>query len=594
MTSQNAPRLTENALTVLQQRYLLKDDTGRTRETPAELFTRVARHIAAGDRAGDVSADTDALTDAFYDLMATGAFLPNSPTLMNAGRPEPDSLAQLSACFVLPVADDLAGIFETLTHAALIHQSGGGTGFAFTRLRPQGDVVRSTMGISSGPIAFMGVFNAATDAIKQGGARRGANMGILRVDHPDIGAFIACKNDLRALTNFNISVSVPDAFMTAVKQNADWPLSMHPATSIQRVVKAGVLFEELVQSAWRTGEPGLIFLDAINRDNPTPQLGDIEATNPCGEVPLLPYEACNLGSINLGRLMTNERQIDWDRFRRVIHQSVHFLDNVITQNHYPIPQIAPMVNGNRKIGLGLMGWADVLLSMNIPYDSEEAVALAREVAAFLDYESKRASVALAQSRGAFPNFAGSRFSDPGWLTSRRQPTARISADDWRRLAQDIAQNGIRNATTTCIAPTGTISIIAGASGGIEPLFAFEFTREILDGARLPETYPGYAAVAGLPPSQRRAWVTALDIAPEWHIRMQAAFQACTDNGVSKTINFPENATPTQVAETFRLAHTLGVKGITVYRNNSRQGQPMQATPSGVAACDTASACEACD
>lgn len=592
-----APAIPANGMTVLEKRYLIRDERGQVKETPADLFRRVARFIAEGDFAhGKTEPDVEALAEQFYTLLAKLEFLPNSPTLMNAGRP----LGQLSACFVLPVDDSMESIFETLKHTALIHQSGGGTGFSFSKLRPQGDVVRSTMGVSSGPVSFMEVYNAATEAIKQGGTRRGANMGILQIDHPDIEGFISAKDDLRKVTNFNISVTVTDAFMQAVEQDEPFTLKHPNSKKGTKTVKARQLFNQIIDSAWRTGEPGLVFIDRVNRDNPTPHLGPIESTNPCGEVPLLPYEACNLGSINLGKMLTANHQLDWDKLKQTVYLTTHFLDNVITQNRFPITSIKNMVEGNRKIGLGVMGWADALLAMGISYDSEKAVTLGREVAAWIDYHSKLASIELAKTRGSFPNFAASRYASGTWLAERYEQhlSENITLAQWKALDADIQQYGLRNATTTCVAPTGTISIIAGSSGGIEPVFAWVFTRNVMDNTRMPEVHPQFLAwlkandlnqaelidkvaergsigdFAEIPEDIRRLFVTSFDIAPEWHVRMQAAFQEFTDNGVSKTINFPENASRDAIAQTYHLAFQLGIKGITVYRNNSRQDQPM--------------------
>ncbi|HEY9746605.1 MAG TPA: adenosylcobalamin-dependent ribonucleoside-diphosphate reductase, partial [Oculatellaceae cyanobacterium] len=434
------PAIPANGMTVLERRYLIRDEHGHVQETPADLFRRVAHAIAEGDYAyGKSHEAVEALADRFYELMAKLEFLPNSPTLMNAGRP----LGQLSACFVLPIEDSMESIFETLKHTALIHQSGGGTGFSFSKLRPQGDVVRSTMGVSSGPVSFMEVYNAATEAIKQGGTRRGANMGILRIDHPDIEAFISAKDDLRKVTNFNISVTVTDEFMRAVQEDGPFTLRHPNSGKNVKIVKARALFNKIVDSAWRTGEPGLIFLDRVNRDNPTPALGEIASTNPCGEVPLLPYEACNLGSVNLGRMLTADNQLDWDKLAQTVSLTVHFLDNVITQNRFPIPQIKQMVEGNRKIGLGVMGWADALLAMGIPYDSPEAVELGREVAAWIDYHSKLASLELAKTRGPFPNFAQSRYAGGTWLVERYggHLTKKVSLAQWQALDAEIAKHG---------------------------------------------------------------------------------------------------------------------------------------------------------
>ena len=599
------PNIPPNGMLVLQRRYLVKDDQGAVMETPAELFRRVAWTMAEADRQyGKSDAEIDALGDTFYAMLANLEFLPNSPTLMNAGRP----LGQLSACFVLPIDDSMESIFETLKHTALIHQSGGGTGFSFSKLRPAGDVVRSTMGVSSGPVSFMEVYNAATEAIKQGGTRRGANMGILRIDHPDIEDFINAKNDLRKVTNFNISVTVTDDFMRAVAEDGPFELR-HPGTGkVTKTVKARNLFNQIVKNAWKTGEPGVVFTDRVNRDNPTPNVGEIESTNPCGEVPLLPYEACNLGSINLGKMLSADgKQIDWDKLTQTVHRTMHFLDNVITANQFPIPQIKEMVDANRKIGLGVMGWADCLLSLGVAYDSPEALHLAREVSSWIDYQSKLASVELAKQRGAFPNFKESRYAAGTWLCERHcgEPTGRLTQKSWQHLDAEIRQHGLRNATTTCIAPTGTISIIAGASGGIEPVFAFVFTRNVMDNTRMLEVHPMFAerlkaqnlynpdlleritaqgSLAGLPEiseEMQRLFVTSFDIAPECHVKMQAAFQEFTDNGVSKTINFPESASQEGIAEAYLTAFELGIKGITVYRNNSRKDQPM-ALESGTA------------
>lgn len=592
------PVLTENAQAVLARRYLVKDTEGNVTETPADLFYRVARYIAAGDsKYGHSQEDVDVLTERFYTMLSSLDFLPNSPTLMNADRP----LGQLSACFVLPVEDSLDSIFETLKDAALIHQSGGGTGFSFSNLRPTGDVVNSTMGVSSGPVSFMEVYNAATEAIKQGGTRRGANMGILRVDHPDIESFINAKNDLRKVTNFNISIAVTDDFMTAVQNKTSFDL-IHPATGeAVKTVDAASIFNQIVQSAWQTGEPGMIFVDEINRKNPTPQLGLMESTNPCGEVPLLAYEACNLGSINLSNMVAqNSTDIDWDKLKETVMLSMRFLDNVITQNKYPIEKIKAVVDGNRKIGLGVMGWADCLLKLGVPYDSPESLVLAESVMSFIDYHSKLASVELAKNRGAFSNFDESIYANGTYLSELHQSdkSQRVSYADWQSLDEAIKTYGLRNATTTCIAPTGTISIIAGVSGGIEPVFAFVFTRNVMDNTKLPEVHPLFLIEANangfnqseilmqiteagslqgvdeIPDSVKHLFVTSFDISPDNHVAMQAVFQKYTDNAVSKTINFPESASVEDVKKTYLSAYELGVKGITVYRNNSRQDQPM--------------------
>jgi ribonucleoside-diphosphate reductase alpha chain len=591
------PDIPPNGMTVLARRYLIRDEHNRVLESPVDLLRRVARFIAEGDLAyGKSPAEVDALAGQFYAMMARLEFLPNSPTLMNAGRP----LGQLSACFVLPVADSMESIFETLKHTALIHQSGGGTGFNFSHLRPKGDVVRSTMGVSSGPVSFMEVYNAATEAIKQGGTRRGANMGILQIDHPDIEEFISAKDDLRKVTNFNISVTVTDAFMQAVAEDADFPLRHPNSEQVIKTVRARELFNRIIDSAWRTGEPGLVFIDRLNADNPTPALGRIESTNPCGEVPLLAYEACNLGSINLGRMLTADHRLDWDKLAETVTLATHFLDNVITQNRFPIPEIQRMVEANRKIGLGVMGWADCLLALGVPYNSEEAILLGREVMAWIDFHSKLASVELAKVRGAFPAFPESRYAIGHWLVKKHgaRPTPRLTHKSWQQLSDTIQQHGLRNATTTCVAPTGTISIIAGASGGIEPVFALAFTRNVMDNTHMLEVHPRFLAwleanglnqselleqvakqgslsgLSQIPDEIRRLFVTSFDIEPVWHVRMQAAFQEFTDNGVSKTINFPQDATREAIAETYQLAFQSGIKGITVYRNNSRLDQPM--------------------
>ncbi|MDI6895209.1 MAG: vitamin B12-dependent ribonucleotide reductase [Bacillota bacterium] len=637
----------ENALVVLRKRYLAKDEQGKVVETPAQLFRRVARNISlveglylpdaydpAGTQAPHAEPAPDAqarpervgavegltrwdwemlqrayiwldahghmrvsfdelvrvmerestrirsFQDELYQAMTEKQFMFNSPTLMNAGR----ELSQLSACFVLPVEDSLAGIFESIKHAALIHQSGGGTGMSFSRLRPKNDVVRTTGGVASGPVSFMRVFNAATEAIKQGGTRRGANMGILRVDHPDILEFITSKQDNADITNFNISVGITEEFMRGVKEDAEYDL-INPRTgkAVGRL-RARQVFDRIVEGAWRNGEPGIVFLDRLNRDNPTPELGEIESTNPCGEQPLLPHEACCLGSINLSQVVRPDcdssggpgpglaharEAIDWEELARLSRLGVRCLDNIIDANRYPLPEIEVMAHGNRKIGLGVMGWADMLIKLGISYHSEEALRLADEVMGFIRGQALEATRELAGERGAFPNFGRSVFRDGP---------------------------PVRNATLTTIAPTGTVSIIAGCSSGIEPLFALAFFRKVLEGRQLVEVNPLFEEVAqregfrtpelmrvvaergsvrGLPevPERwQRVFVTALEVDPEWHIRMQAAFQAHTDNAVSKTVNMPNQATCEDVAKVYFLAYELGCKGVTIYRDRSREEQ----------------------
>lgn len=590
----------ENAIKVLEKRYLKRDKDGNCTETPSDMFKRVAETIAKGDlNFGKSQEEVNQLSKRFYDAITHRFFMPNSPTLMNAGR----ELGQLAACFVLPVEDSLEGIFETIKNTALIHQSGGGTGFSFSRLRPKNSVVKSTMGVSSGPVSFMEVFNAATEAVKQGGTRRGANMGILRVDHPDIIEFINCKSDNDKLNNFNISVAITDKFMDAYLKGEDYDLVNPQNNEVVGRMCAKDVFDLIVDCAWRNGEPGVVFIDKMNADNPTPLIGAIESTNPCGEVPLLPYEACNLGSINLGLMMKEENgsmNVDWDLLEKTVRTAMRFLDNVIEVNKYPLPQISELVSNNRKIGLGVMGWADMLMKAGISYSSEEGTKLAGQVMEFIDYISKSESIELAKERGRFNNFKGSIYDQPNYLFNKfkGKSAGKISDDMWEKLDSDIQKYGLRNATTTCIAPTGTISMIAGASGGVEPLFGLVFSRLIMDGTEMLEVNPIFkdymlshnlysdnlmaqiakdgslSHVEGVPNEIKRIFVTAHDVAPYWHVKMQAAFQLHVDNAVSKTVNFVESATREDIKEVYILAYKNNLKGITVYRNNSRQFQPM--------------------
>lgn len=561
-------KINKNAETVLKQRYLIKDENGEPVETIDGMFVRVAKAIAAADTLHDEKADTAETEKIFYDMMTNLEFLPNSPTLMNAGR----DLGQLSACFVLPVEDSMESIFEAIKQAALIHKSGGGTGFSFSRLRPEGSTVNSTGGVASGPISFMKVFNMATEAIKQGGSRRGANMGILRIDHPDILKFIDCKADNTEITNFNLSVGLTEDFMNAAEAGREYELIDPHTRKAVKKLNARVVFNKIVDAAWRNGEPGIIFLDRLNRDNIVPRQGQIEATNPCGEQPLLAHESCNLGSINLTKMIKKEggsAVFDWEKLERTVENAVHFLDNVIDVNKYPLEQISFTTKQTRKIGLGVMGWADSLLMMGIPYNTEEAVQLAEKVMAFITEKGRETSRKLAEKRGAFPLFAEST------------------------LPQDKPQ---RNGTITTIAPTGTLSIIGGCSSGVEPVFAYVFIRNIMDGTELLEVNPvlkekleerglysedlmrriakegTVSHIKEIPEDIRRVFVSTHDISPEYHVRMQAAFQKFTDNAVSKTVNFSNSATREDVAKVYSLAFSLGCKGVTIYRDGSRDEQ----------------------
>jgi len=559
--------LSKTAEVVLQKRYLLKDEEGNVIETPEQMLRRVANAIAKAEE--NYGNEVKKYAKLFYDMMDKQLFMPNSPTLMNAGT----ELSQLSACFVIPVEDSIDGIFKALWDMAKVQKSGGGTGFSFSRLRPKGDIVKSTMGVASGPISFMKIFDAATEQIKQGGKRRGANMGVLNVHHPDIEEFITAKWEEGVLRNFNISVAVTDKFFEALKKDEEYDLINPRTGEVVKRVPARKIFNLIVEGAWRNGEPGMVFIDEINRHNPTPHVGKIEATNPCGEQPLLPYESCNLGSINVSKFIKNG-EIDWEWLKEIVWLCVRFLDDVIDMNKYPLKEIEKNTKANRKIGLGVMGWADLLFKLKIPYDSDEAIKLAEKLMSFIQSESHKASQALAEERGVFPNWKGSVWEKRGIK--------------------------MRNATTTTIAPTGTISIIANCSSGIEPIYALAFKRmNILDGEEFFEINPIFEdalkqlnlyndemleriAESGsiqeiheIPEEIRRVFKCALDIDAEWHVRMQAAFQKYTDNAVSKTINMPNSATRKDVEKAFMLAYELKCKGLTVYRDGSREEQVLK-------------------
>ncbi len=580
INSEMKPALSPNSTTVLEKRYLVRDSKGDIIETPEGLFKRVAGFVAAADAFyGADENEVNETASRFYELMAELKFMPNSPTLMNAGRP----LGQLSACFVLPVEDSMEGIFDSLKNMALIHKSGGGTGFSFSKLRPKNDMVSSTAGVSSGPVSFMNIFNSATETVKQGGTRRGANMAILNIDHPDIMEFIQAKSDLSSLTNFNISVALTDSFMDAVKNNEDYDLKNPRSGEPCGKLNAKKVYDLITEMAWKNGEPGIIFIDRINKYNPIKKVGLIESTNPCGEQPLLPYESCNLGSINLNKILKSNGkkfEIDFDLLKKITREAVHFLDNVIDMNSYPLKEIEDKTKANRKIGLGVMGYADMLIKLGIPYDSEEGVATGEKIMSTIQSESKLKSEELAEKRGAFPNFHLSDYAEKG-------------------------DKPLRNATTTTIAPTGTISILCDSSSGIEPLFALAYVRNVMDNNRLIESNPAFEEavramgdkidfttvmeriadegsahnIDELPAGIKDIFVTAHDISPEWHIKTQAAFQKHLDNAVSKTVNFSHSATVEDIRQVYSMAYELECKGVTVYRDGSRDNQVLQISSS---------------
>ncbi len=572
--------LTPHAIKILEKRYLKKDAQGEVIESPEEMFWRVARNIAEAERLYHKKTSYEEVSEDFFRMMAYLDFLPNSPCLMNAGK----DLQQLAACFVLPVEDSLDSIFETVKQAALIHQSGGGTGFSFSRLRPRDDSVQSTGGVASGPVSFMRVFNMATEVIKQGGTRRGANMGVLRIDHPDIMEFITIKQHSNEMENFNLSVGVTEAFMEALEKEGEYSL-INPRTEreVSRL-RAKEVLETMVASAWESGDPGILFLDRLNEANPTPQLGEIESTNPCGEVPLLPYEPCVLGSINLLHMVKEKNgvwEVDFDKIKRTVRLAVHFLDNVIDMNQYPMSQIAQMAKGNRKIGLGVMGLAHFFIRLGIPYNSPKALELVRGLMSFIQYQARERSLELAEERGVFPNFKGSIYDQAGGMR-------------------------LRNATLTTIAPTGTLSLLANCSSGIEPLFAIQYTRRALEDMEIQVIDPlflefaekegflsqeltqGLAEGANLqdlpyiPEKVKELFITTFEIFPIWHIKIQSAFQKYTDNAVSKTINFPRDSTKDDVRDAFLMAYQEGCKGVTIYRSGSKARQ--------VLACGTKQVC----